>query len=133
MSMPAQAGGRQVQCAQCLAMNWVPDGVDPHTLTWCQCCTRDHHHGQAAEACPGNGGIGHPGEPCPHPNPLACTVLTRTLATPVDLAPADGPAPAEPAPREPCPGGHCGAGVKGCTVCRPVIHFATAGPLQLGF
>jgi hypothetical protein len=72
-------------------MNWVPDGVDPHTLTWCDCCTQDHHHGQAAEACSPEA---HGGQPCWNP-----------------------PETAKP---------------DGCTVCRPVIHFATAGPLQLG-
>lgn len=99
--------GRQVQCKTCLAVTAVPDGVLPGSLTWCSCCTQDHDHGIAAASCPGDGGIGHPGEPCSHPSPRACTVVT----------PAG----------EDCPGGHCGAGVNGCTVCRPVIHFVVAG------
>jgi hypothetical protein len=90
MSMPAQSGARQVQCAQCLAMNWVPDGVDPHSLTWCDCCTQDHHHGEgvlSAEEC---AAANHPGQPCLRP----------------------------PEVRE---------RPDGCTVCRPVIHYAVAG------
>jgi hypothetical protein len=102
---------RRVQCMQCLAVNEIPDGVDPHTLTWCQCCTLDHHHGEAAAACPGNEGAGHAGQPCTFPNPRACTVLT--------------------APGDDCPGGHCGIGVEGCAVCRPVIHFGQPGDIVL--
>lgn len=102
---------RTVQCKQCLATASVPDGVDPHTMTWCQCCTIEHHHGQAAESCSGNNGVGHEGAPCTFPNPRACTVVTP--------------------PGEDCPGGHCGVGVDGCTVCRPIIHFVTAGEMRL--
>jgi hypothetical protein len=40
-----------VQCKQCLAMTSLDPGTDPHTRTWCQCCTIDHHHGEAAAAC----------------------------------------------------------------------------------
>jgi hypothetical protein len=32
---------------------------------------------------------------------------------------------------EDCPGGHCGTGVEGCTVCRPVIHFAVVEARQV--
>jgi hypothetical protein len=109
MTQPAPT--RRVQCQQCLAVTQLPDGADPHAHTWCGCCPitgddgQPHHHGQAAAACPGSGGEGHPGQPCPHPNPHACIRLT----------PAG----------EDCPGGHCGVGVDGCTVCRPVIHFGT--------
>ena len=111
--MPA----RQVQCKQCLAIANVPDGVDPHTMNWCTCCTADHHHGLAAEACPGNNAIGHVGAPCSHQNPMLCSVI-GTL---------------EQRKGEPCPGGHCGVGVEGCTVCRPVIHYVTAGLIMAGF
>lgn len=120
--------GRQVQCKTCLAMTTVPDGVEPGSLTWCRCCTADHDHGQAAAACPGNGEAGHPGAACPHPNPAVCTVVS----VPVGEG-ADSPPPGAPGVRavgEPCPGGHCGPGVEGCTVCRPVMHFAVTGSLS---
>lgn len=107
---PAQPRTRQVQCQQCLAVTTIAEDTDPHAVNWCRCCPLDHHHGQAAAACPGAGGAGHPGQPCPHPNPAVCTRLTP--------------------PGEPCPGGHCGPGVPGCTVCRPVVHFAVAGQPQ---
>lgn len=120
---------RQVQCKQCLATASVPDGIDPHTMTWCSCCTQDHHHGQAAENCPGNNALGHPGAPCSHPNPRACTVVSQPVPLPDGSEPPPDIAGVRPA-GEDCPGGHCGAGVPGCTVCRPIIHFATAGPLR---
>jgi hypothetical protein len=87
-----QPGMREVQCKQCLAMTTVPDGTDPHSLTWCGCCAvtgedgQPHHHGEAAAACSPDQ---HGGQPCWNP-------------------------PAVPKP-------------DGCKVCRPVIHFATAG------
>jgi hypothetical protein len=117
MTQPAPK--KRVQCQQCLAVTQLDDGEDPHAHTWCGCCTQTdpetgqpHHHGRAAEACPGNGGAGHEGAPCPHPNPAVCIRLT----------PAG----------EDCPGGHCGIGVDGCTVCRPVVHFATVGQILAG-
>lgn len=129
---------RRVQCMQCLAETVIPGGADPHALTWCGCCTRTdpatgqiHHHGRAAEACAGNNGTGHPGAPCPHPNPKACTAVSHP-APPGD---GEGIPPGTPGIRgagEDCPGGHCGVGVDGCTVCRPIIHFATAGDVRMG-
>lgn len=134
---------RRVQCMQCLAETVIPDGADPHAFTWCGCCTRTdpatgqiHHHGRAAEACAGSNGTGHPGAACPHPNPKVCV----RVSVPADVTPGDIPVdgrevPAMPGRRgagEPCPGGHCGIGVDGCTVCRPVIHFATAGDVRMG-
>ena len=120
----------KIQCNQCLAMTDLPPGADPHASTWCDCCTiRDdsgeiHHHGRAAESCPGNNGIGHPGEPCDHPNPAVCAMVSRPMR------PGEVSAnPAAPVREhgEPCPGGHCGAGVSGCAVCRPVTHFPVTG------
>lgn len=101
---------RIVQCKQCLETTSLPEGADPHAVTWCNCCPVEHHHGQQAESCPGNNGVGHPGEPCNHDNPDICTMLTP--------------------PGVPCPGGHCGVGVGGCTVCRPIVHFAVVGDLR---
>jgi hypothetical protein len=71
------------------------------------CCALPHHHGQAANSCPG-AGLNHRGAPCPDVNPAACQAVTP--------------------PGEPCPGGHCGKGVDGCTACRPL----TVTVLDLG-
>lgn len=70
------------------------------------CCGQDHHHGQAANACPGE----HDGAVCPHPAG-ACGIWASAQA----LQPA-----AAQAADAGCPGGHCGKGVPGCTVCRPI-------------
>ena len=56
---------RQVMCKQCLAVKDIPDGADPHALTWCTCCTQPHHHGQGAAACTPE--KNHPGQPCWNP------------------------------------------------------------------
>jgi hypothetical protein len=71
-------------------MREIPAGADPHSLTWCGCCTEDHHHGEAAAACSPDQ---HGGQPCWNP--------------------PDVPKP------------------DGCTVCRPLIHFAVAGQVTL--
>lgn len=89
----------RVQCNQCGTTAWTDNGDDPDSALSCGCCTQDHHHGQAANACPG-AGLNHSGAPCPHGDPQACTMVT----------PAG----------EDCPGSHCGLGVPDCTVCRPV-------------
>lgn len=133
----------QIICQTCLTAADLPPGADPHAYTWCDCCTirgddgKPHHHGRAAESCPGNGGIGHPGEPCPHRNPKVCIMVSRPVpagdegltaaVTGNGVATAGGPV--RPA-GEDCPGGHCGVGVSGCTVCRPVMHMAVVGDLQ---
>jgi hypothetical protein len=123
-----------IQCMQCGAMKDLPPGADPHDYTWCTCCTitgddgKPHHHGQAAASCPGNGGVGHPGEPCPHPNPKICIRVSRPVLSgdkDADRVVIPG-GPVRPV-GEPCPGGHCGVGVKNCTVCRPVMHLPQAG------
>ena len=79
-----------IQCKQCSSSINVDPGTDPHTLSWCNCCTEDHHHGEAAAACP----QAHEG-PCWNPPTV----------------------PVQP---------------DGCTVCRPVIHFANANVLFEG-
>lgn len=40
-----------IQCKQCTATINVDPGVDPHSLTWCQCCTIDHHHAEGNAEC----------------------------------------------------------------------------------
>jgi len=76
----------QVTCKQCLSSAYVTDGRDVHETLECGCCPEDHHHGQAAGACPKE----HDG-PCwnPPPGPAAerpdgCTVcrplLVRAMA-----------------------------------------------------
>jgi hypothetical protein len=100
---------KRIQCAQCLAATDIPADADPHSVDFCGCCDGSQHpgmtHGQYAASCTGDEGAGHPGEPCSHQDPLACTRVSP--------------------PGEQCPGGHCGPGVAGCTVCRPLIHFHT--------
>ena len=93
MSTPSQPGTKRVQCKQCLAMSDIPADADPHSVTFCGCCTEDHHHGEnvlPADVCQEN----HPGVPC-HGAVLG-------------------------APRP-----------EGCTVCRPIIHYATTNMLTL--
>jgi hypothetical protein len=78
----------KIQCKQCLAMTDVPPGVNPHSLTWCTCCTVDHHHGESvlpAEEC---AAANHPGVPCLNPpsvpdRPDGCTVCRPVLHFPV--------------------------------------------------
>jgi hypothetical protein len=41
----------QVQCATCLAMTSLPPGTDPHAVTWCGCCTIEHHHAEGNDEC----------------------------------------------------------------------------------
>lgn len=98
----------QVQCNQCGVKGFTDTGDDPDIIVSCSCCPQDHHHGQAASACPGIvSGEGHPDAACPHPDPTACTV-----ASPEGVM---------------CPGGHCGVGVDGCTVCRPITITVMGG------
>lgn len=97
-----------IQCKQCGKWSvFGPEaGADPDAALQCGCCPLNHHHGQAANACPG-AGINHTGADCPENEPENCTVLT-----PVGVD---------------CPGGHCGLGVSGCTVCRPITITLLAG------
>lgn len=83
MTMPQQATKR-VQCATCLAVAEIPGDADPHSRTWCNCCTEDHHHGNdviAAEEC---AAANHPGQPCFSPprvrdRPGNCTVCRPVI------------------------------------------------------
>lgn len=40
-----------VQCKQCMTTAFAGPGQDPHTVLKCSCCTKDHHHGRAANVC----------------------------------------------------------------------------------
>jgi hypothetical protein len=95
-----------IQCMQCgkWSVFGAEAGADPDSALQCGCCKKDHHHGQAANACPGVD-AGHPGAPCPAPD--TCITLTPL--------------------GEACPGGHCGLGVDGCTVCRPIAITLLSG------
>jgi hypothetical protein len=89
-----------IQCKQCGKWTMISPGVDPDAALECNCCTLNHHHGQAANGCAGAGG-NHVGQPCHMPdNGMDCVVFTE--------------------PGEDCPGQHCGPGVPGCSVCRPI-------------
>lgn len=114
------AGGHNPLCAMTdLGSNLQchPDG---------DCCQEDHSHDQAANACPGIAAGGHPGEPCPAPNPDRCLVYSGGYSAARDLAP-------EQRVRRTgtCPGGHCGFGVKGCTICRPITITLLPGSVNL--
>jgi hypothetical protein len=96
-----------IQCNQCGQWVTVLDGSNPGAALTCGCCTLDHNHDAAANACPG-AGVNHEGAPCPAPQ--TCIALTP--------------------PDEDCPGGHCGLGVEGCTVCRPVTITIMSVPVE---
>jgi hypothetical protein len=42
-----------IQCNQCGASVTTENGLDPDGELVCRCCPEDHHHGEAANACPG--------------------------------------------------------------------------------
>jgi hypothetical protein len=54
----------EYMCKQCLAVTNLPPGTDPHSVTWCGCCTQNHHHAENARNC---GPDTHPGELCWNP------------------------------------------------------------------
>lgn len=73
------------------------------------CCHIEHDHAAAANSCPED----HSADPCPHPAG-GCKVWHG--------ATADTRHPQyRGSPPGNCPGGHHGKGVRGCTVCRPLI------------
>jgi hypothetical protein len=83
------------------------------------CCSEDHDHAAAANACPG----GHDDAPCPEPG--KCRVWRGGV--PDVLHPQFDPATGVP----PCPGGHHHKDVPGCTVCRPLIITMLPGSAQI--
>jgi hypothetical protein len=109
-----------VECATCHTSAYTENSADPDAELACPpgsgCCPEDHHHGQAAAACPGGHG------PCPVPGD--CPVWLGTQPHLPDSRERDTSA-------GPCPGGHCGAGVKGCTVCRPLKITVLPGSVRV--
>jgi hypothetical protein len=85
------------------------------------CCTEDHDHGAAANACP----AAHDGAACPEPD--VCRVWKGAIAD-ASHPLSDGSHPLyEGTTPPPCPGGHCHKDVDGCTVCRPLIITVLPG------
>jgi len=79
------APATQVICKQCMTAVNLPPGqvTDVHLAISCGCCPEDHHHGEAAAACPRT----HDG-PCWNPpavkdRPDGCTVCRPLLILPV--------------------------------------------------
>jgi hypothetical protein len=95
------------------------------------CCQKPHSHDQAANAC----AVDHTGQPCPHPDPLACPTFRSGPGkggpgTGISCDPdahAAGQHTACPAHGDGCPGGHHAKGVEGCAVCRPVTISLVPG------
>jgi hypothetical protein len=82
MTMPDPGilpGLRLVMCKVCLTSTHVNPNQDPHTVLFCRCCPEQHHHGEAASACPKT----HEGScwnPPDQPNrPDGCTVCRPIL------------------------------------------------------
>ena len=63
-----------VQCNQCDARTTVQGASDPDGALSCACCPEDHHHGQAAAACPQT-----------HPGPCALGVDGCTVCRPLTI------------------------------------------------
>jgi hypothetical protein len=106
-----------LHCPRCGAWTVVQDLRDPDAALKCGCCTLDHHHGQAANACTDTHlpvDQRHGGAPCPHPSPAGADCERLTEAG------------------QPCPGAHCGPGVPGCTVCRPIVITPLPGSVKVG-
>lgn len=101
-----------IGCSRCGKWTVVQDLSDPDAALQCSCCPQDHHHGQAANACPGIE-AGHPGVPCHQEGDgSGCTLRTPH--------------------GEACPGGHCTPGDPGCTVCRPITITPLPGAVKVG-
>lgn len=71
-----------VQCNQCSERTAVQSAADPDGALGCGCCPEDHHHGQAAAACPrtheGPCALGTAG--CTVCRPLTIVALPDTVA-----------------------------------------------------
>jgi hypothetical protein len=92
-----------------------------------QCCQVDHHHGNAANACPG----GHDDVACPEP-PGQCKVWRGAIADAFhpEFVPGSHPLFSGAKP-PPCPGGHCHAAIPDCAVCRPLIITMLPGSAEV--
>jgi hypothetical protein len=115
-----------VECQGCHTQAFLDPDADPAVLAdpdaaiTCPpgsgCCSADHHHGNAASACPG----GH--KACPSPD--ACPVWLGMQPHLENSSIRDTSAGK-------CPGGHCGLGVDGCTVCRPLKITLIPGSVRM--
>jgi hypothetical protein len=114
-----------VECQVCRTQAFIdpdanPEAVaDPDGFLACPpgsgCCQEDHHHGQAANSCPGGHGA------CPAPDRCPAWLgMQPHLENSNQRDTSAGP----------CPGGHCGLGVAGCTVCRPLKITAIPGSVR---
>jgi hypothetical protein len=102
-----------VVCKQCKAWTVTEDYASPNMALSCSCCTLDHDHAAAANACPGS----HP--PC---TDTACVFHQLEEGHPL----LGG-----------VPAGHCWTGFdlaarpEGCTVCRPVSIETMRGSTKI--
>jgi len=120
---PAELAGLPVHMTGCPVLDLDAQLVCPPES---DCCKEDHHHGQAANACPG----GH--DECPAP--AACKLHASVKRHHLAVAAADPDLPTGVLPDhvpEECPGGHCDVRLDDCTVCRPLVITAMPGSAQL--
>jgi hypothetical protein len=74
-----------LQCNGCKTAVVAPDARDPDAAVTCppesDCCKADHHHGEAANACPGDhdGGHGLGVDGCTVCRPITITALAGSL------------------------------------------------------
>jgi hypothetical protein len=91
------------------------------------CCSENHDHAAAANACPG----GHDDAPCPEPTGK-CRVWRGAIADAFHPAFEPGSHPLFSGAEVPsCPGGHCHKDVPGCTVCRPLVITMLPGSAEI--
>lgn len=64
MTQPTPTIVHIIECNQCGARAMTQEGKTVHETLVCKCCTEDHDHAEAANACPGAYGVGHNGTPC---------------------------------------------------------------------
>lgn len=70
----------RIRCDGCGTSVITDTGADPDGALDCGCCPQDHHHGEAANACPGHPGKHGKGVPgCTVCRPLTITALAGTF------------------------------------------------------
>jgi hypothetical protein len=91
------------------------------------CCSQDHDHAAAANACPG----GHDGAACPEAAGK-CRVWRGAIMDAFHPGYEPGTHPLfEGKDIPPCPGGHCHPDIPDCTVCRPLIITMLPGSAEV--